>query len=222
MYTGGDMVWTLKTGAQYTNRHDLYESVPVEVVVGFARSGNSVATDYLLNRFRGIIERKATMYFYQGAEREDIVQEGMIGLYKAILDFRMDGQHHFPPFAELCITRQILSAIKSATREKHMILNKSVSLETSLNNDQSDGCIGDFVPDNRTTSAETLCMLNYETDKKLERAATVLTNLENRVLQGYIAGETYQELQESLCVSYRTIDNALQRIKKKLSHYDGS
>lgn len=217
------MAWSTFSTPRSNKSNQLYDTLPDEIIVTMARTGNSSAVDYLFYRFRGLIERKATAYYYQGAEREDILQEGMIGLYKAIRDFKSEeGHHHFSPFAELCVTRQILSAIKSASREKHMILNSSISLESSPNNDSSGDCLTDIIPDYHAISPETTCVRNYENDRKLERAASLLTPLENRVLQGYIAGETYQEIQENLSVSYRTIDNALQRIKKKLSQHEGS
>jgi len=216
------MVWNYNTTTPHEKAKRLYDSLPDECVVAIAKDGSSSATDYLIYRFRGLIERKATAFYYQGAEREDILQEGMIGLYKAIRDFKVNQNNHFSSFAELCVTRQILSAIKSATREKHMILNSSVSLDSCAAGENPDCSLGDTIADANSYSPEIQCVANYETDQRLERAATVLTCLENRVLQGYIAGETYQEIQESLGVSYRTIDNALQRIKKKLAQYDGS
>jgi RNA polymerase sporulation-specific sigma factor len=186
-------------------------------LVGQARSGDDRALCFLLDKYRGFARSKARSYFLVGADREDIVQEGMIGLYKAIRDYNPDMQSSFRAFAELCITRQIITAIKTATRQKHGPLNNYVSFSRPvLSDDEGERCLGDLIPTIAVTdpadlviSAERIRALQVHFDE-------VLSDLEAEVLRLYVDGKSYQEIAEVLQRHVKSIDNALQRIKRKL------
>ena len=186
-----------------------------EQVVEFARAGSAEATEYLLRKYRGFVESKARSYFLAGAEQEDVVQEGMIGLYKAIRDFRADKLAHFRSFVELCVTRQIITAVKSATRNKHALLTDCVSLDGQLGSD-GDGCLIDVVSDRRVADPERI-VLERGTLQLVRAAATNdLSGLEYQVFHGYLEGRTYQEIARDLGKPPKAIDNALQRAKRKV------
>ena len=182
-----------------------------------SRGGDDAALSELLNKYRAFARVKARSYFLVGADREDIVQEGMIGLYKAIRDFNPDMQTSFRAFAELCVTRQIITAIKTATRQKHGPLNNYVSFERPMGtDDDGERCLGDVLPTvaisdpaDLVISAERIRALQAHFDE-------VLSDLETEVLRLYVEGKSYQEIAERLSRHVKSIDNALQRIKKKL------
>ena len=182
-----------------------------------ARSGNEAALTELLNKYRAFARVKARSYFLVGADREDMVQEGMIGLYKAIRDFNPDMQSSFRAFAELCVTRQIITAIKTATRQKHGPLNNYVSFSRPVaGDDDGDRVLGDVLPTvaisdpaDLVISAERIRALQTHFDE-------VLSDLETEVLRLYVEGKSYQEIAERLQRHVKSIDNALQRIKRKL------
>lgn len=198
--------------------------VPDEDLVELARTGEDRAIDVLLNRYRSFARVKARTYFLAGADREDIVQEGMIGLYKAIRDYRSDRSSAFRGFADLCITRQMITAIKSATRQKHAPLNSYVSLNRSLADDEVESApfeetiVGSEISDpaELVVSAEAL-------ERLRSSMGEVLSSLEIDVLRLYMDGKTYLEIADILGRHVKSIDNALQRIKKKLEeHLDRS
>ena len=182
-----------------------------------ARSGDDAALCELLNKYRSFARVKARSYFLVGADREDIVQEGMIGLYKAIRDFNPDMQSSFRAFAELCVTRQIITAIKTATRQKHGPLNNYVSFSRPVSgDDDGERVLGDVIPTvaisdpaDLVISAERIRALQAHFDE-------VLSDLETEVLRLYVEGKSYQEIAERLQRHVKSIDNALQRIKRKL------
>lgn len=188
-----------------------------EKVAEFARAGCARATEHLLSKYRGFVEGKARSYFLAGAEPEDVVQEGMIGLYKAIRDFRSERLAHFRSFAELCVTRQIITAVKSATRQKHALLNDYVSLQRGFGEDDEDGgCLMDIVKDSRIADPER-AYIERRTFQQVRAAAREdLSLLEQRVLKGYLEGRTYQEMAGALGRPAKAIDNALQRAKRKV------
>lgn len=187
-----------------------------EEVVAFAKNGSDRAVDYLLNKYRSLVESKARLYFLVGADHEDVVQEGMIGLYKAIRDFR-DDKSKFRAFAELCVTRQIITAIKTATRQKHVPLNSYVSLHKCIADEESDQTLIDVIPDNKTVNPEEIVLnrqlANY-IDHGMDRD---LSRLEAQVLRQYLEGKTYKEMADELQCRTKSIDNALQRAKRKIS-----
>jgi RNA polymerase sporulation-specific sigma factor len=182
-----------------------------------ARHGDDAALAELLTKYRAFARVKARSYFLVGADREDIVQEGMIGLYKAIRDFNPDMQSSFRAFAELCVTRQIITAIKTATRQKHGPLNNYVSFNRPVGgDDDGERVLGDVIPTvaisdpaDLVISAERIRALQAHFDE-------VLSDLETEVLRLYVEGKSYQEIAERLQRHVKSIDNALQRIKRKL------
>ena len=162
---------------------------------------------------------KARSYFLIGADREDIVQEGMIGLYKAIRDFRQDKLSSFRAFAELCITRQIITAIKTATRQKHIPLNSYVSLNKPLYDEESDRTLLDILSGTRVTDPEELIISREEFVNIESKIGEILSDLEWEVLMSYLQGKSYQEIACDLDRHVKSIDNALQRVKRKLERY---
>ena len=186
-----------------------------ERVAVFARDGCSRATEYLLEKYRGFVEGKARFYFLAGAEQEDVIQEGMIGLYKAIRDFRADRPAHFRSFAELCVTRQIVTAVKSATRNKHMPLNDYVSLQRNCG-DEGGGCLIDIVADTRVADPERILLERRKMQCLEAHAQQSLSDLEAEVVEGYLEGKSYQEMAIDLRRPAKTVDNALQRAKRKI------
>ena len=190
-----------------------------EVIVSEAKDGNSIALEFLINKYKNFVKAKARSYFLIGADREDIIQEGMIGLYKAIRDFRGDKLSSFRAFAELCITRQIITAIKTATRQKHIPLNSYVSLNKPIYDEDSDRTLLDVLSGTKITDPEEL-MINREEYNDIEyKMGEILSDLEWKVLTLYLEGKSYQEIAEDLERHVKSIDNALQRVKRKLERY---
>ncbi|SDP94493.1 RNA polymerase, sigma 30 subunit, SigH [Litchfieldia salsa] len=197
----------------------VYERLEDEEVVELVHSGESDALDYLINKYKNFVRAKARSYFLIGADREDIVQEGMIGLYKAIRDFKEDKLTSFKAFAELCITRQIITAIKTATRQKHIPLNSYVSLDKPIYDEESDRTLMDVISGAKVLDPEEL-IINQEKFDDIEiKMAELLSDLERKVLALYLDGRSYQEISEDLNRHVKSIDNALQRVKRKLERY---
>ncbi|WP_204420089.1 RNA polymerase sporulation sigma factor SigH [Bacillus tianshenii] len=190
-----------------------------EQVVEHVHMGDSEALDYLINKYKNFVRAKARSYFLIGADREDIVQEGMIGLYKAIRDFREDKLTSFKAFAELCITRQIITAIKTATRQKHIPLNSYVSLDKPIYDEESDRTLMDVISGAKVMDPEELIINQEEFDDIEVKMAELLSDLERKVLVLYLDGRSYQEISEDLNRHVKSIDNALQRVKRKLERY---
>jgi RNA polymerase sporulation-specific sigma factor len=196
-----------------------YEMMLDEEVVQQAKEGNCKAAEYLINKYKNFVRVKARSYFLIGADREDIVQEGMIGLYKAIRDFRQDKLSSFRAFAELCITRQIITAIKTATRQKHIPLNSYVSLNKPLYDEESDRTLLDILSGSRVTDPEELIISREEFVNIESKIGEILSDLEWEVLMSYLQGKSYQEIACDLDRHVKSIDNALQRVKRKLERY---
>ncbi len=192
-----------------------------EELVELARGGDDRAITMLLNRYRHYARAKARTYFLAGADREDIVQEGMIGLYKAIRDFQDDKNTAFRAFAELCMTRQIITAIKTATRQKHIPLNSYVSLNkpTSGTEEDDDRSLGDALTNREVVDPAELVISAEEVANIKESVGKVLSTFETEVLQLYMDGKSYQQIADMLGRHVKSIDNALQRIKRKLEHH---
>lgn len=196
-----------------------FEQLSDEQLVGQVHLGNSDALDFLISKYRLFVKSKARSYFLVGADKEDIVQEGMIGLYKAIRDFRGDKLASFRAFAELCITRQIITAIKTATRQKHIPLNSYVSLDKPIFDEESERTLMDIITSPVTDNPEHL-MINREEYSHLEaKMNEVLSELERQVLTLYLEGQSYNEISEELNRHVKSIDNALQRVKRKLERH---
>jgi len=190
-----------------------------EDIVELARTDNELAAEYLINKYKNFVRAKARSYFLIGADKEDIIQEGMIGLYKAIRDFRADKLSSFRAFAELCITRQIITAIKTATRQKHIPLNSYVSLNKPIYDEDSDRTLLDVISGTRVTDPEELIISQEEFNDIENKMGEILSSLEWKVLMYYLEGKSYQEIATVLDRHVKSIDNALQRVKRKLERY---
>lgn len=198
---------------------EVYEIMVDEQIVDLAQNGNDPAQEYLINKYKNFVRAKARSYFLIGADREDIIQEGMIGLYKAIRDFRGEKLSSFRAFAELCITRQIITAIKTATRQKHIPLNSYVSLNKPIYDEDSDRTLLDVISGTKITDPEELIISREEFDDIEEKMGEILSSLEWQVLMAYLEGKSYQEIAYELKRHVKSIDNALQRVKRKLERY---
>ncbi|NDD27018.1 MAG: RNA polymerase sporulation sigma factor SigH [Proteobacteria bacterium] len=189
---------------------------PDEEVVKLSKGGDEFATEYLINKYKNFVRVKAKSYFLVGADREDIIQEGMIGLYKAIRDFRADKLSSFRAFAELCITRQIITAIKTATRQKHIPLNSYISLNKPIYDEDSDRTMLDILSGTKITDPEEVFISHELSDDLREKIQENLSELESQVLLSYLEGKSYQEMAKELNRHVKSIDNALQRVKRKI------
>ncbi|NLO89167.1 MAG: RNA polymerase sporulation sigma factor SigH [Clostridia bacterium] len=198
---------------------ELYDVMVDEEIVELAQRGDDVAQEFLINKYKNFVRAKARSYFLIGADREDIIQEGMIGLYKAIRDFRDDKLSSFRAFAELCITRQIITAIKTATRQKHIPLNSYISLNKPIYDEDSDRTLMDVISGTKITDPEELVISREEFDDIEEKMGEILSSLEWQVLMAYLEGKSYQEIAVELKRHVKSIDNALQRVKRKLERY---
>jgi len=196
-----------------------YGEMMDEQIVQLAKNGSQNALDYLIYKYKNFVRAKARSYFLVGADREDIYQEGMIGLYKAIRDFRSDRLASFRAFAELCITRQIITAIKTATRQKHIPLNSYISLNKPIYDEDSDRTLLDVLSGTRVTDPEELIINREEFSDIEQKMGEILSDLEWQVLMAYLEGKSYQEIAIDLCRHVKSIDNALQRVKRKLEKY---
>ncbi|WLR50945.1 RNA polymerase sporulation sigma factor SigH [Bacillus tianshenii] len=196
-----------------------FERLEDEVIVEKVHEGEPDALEYLINKYKNFVRAKARSYFLIGADREDIVQEGMIGLYKAIRDFKEDKLSSFKAFAELCITRQMITAIKTATRQKHIPLNSYVSLDKPIYDEESDRTLLDVISGAKVLDPEEV-IINQEKFDDIElKMAELLSDLERKVLALYLDGRSYQEISAQLNRHVKSIDNALQRVKRKLERY---
>ena len=197
----------------------VYDGMQDEEIVEVARTGSVEAQEYLINKYKGFVKAKARSYFLIGADREDIIQEGMIGLYKAIRDFRSDRLTSFKAFAELCITRQIITAIKTATRQKHIPLNSYVSLNRPIYDEDSDRTLLDIMPSDQVLDPEEVVISAEEIGRMEEQITEILSELEWQVLNCYLDGKSYVEIADELQRHVKSVDNALQRVKRKLERY---
>ncbi|WP_242847928.1 RNA polymerase sporulation sigma factor SigH [Inediibacterium massiliense] len=190
-----------------------------EEVVEDARRGSIRAQEYLIKKYKNFVRAKARSYFLIGADREDIIQEGMIGLFKAIRDFKPDKLSSFRAFAELCITRQIITAIKTATRQKHIPLNSYISLNKPIYDEESDRTLLDIISGAKISDPEELIISREELAHIESKIGEILSDLEWTVLMYYLQGKSYQEMAVELDRHVKSIDNALQRVKRKLERY---
>ncbi len=196
-----------------------YDGMEDEKIVELAGQGDKKAEEYLVHKYKNFVRARARSYFLIGADKEDIIQEGMIGLFKAIRDFRSDKQSSFRAFAELCITRQIITAVKTATRQKHIPLNSYVSLNKPIYDEESDRTLLDVISGSRVTDPEELIISREEFNDIEGKMGEILSPLEWQVLMAYLDGKTYQEMAVILHRHVKSIDNALQRVKRKLERY---
>ncbi len=183
-----------------------------------ARNGDEGALDQLMRRYTGFVRLKASSYFLAGGDSEDLIQEGLIGLYKAVRDFRTDKETSFRSFAELCVTRQIITAIKTATRFKHQPLNQYVSFSHTPAGQDTDGecTLGDALPGSAVEEPSVVVISTEELQSLVFTLGTGLSKLESDALRHYLEGSSYEEMAEDLGCDTKTIDNALQRVKRKI------
>ena len=192
-----------------------YETMSDEDLIDVIKSGDNYALNYLIDKYKEIVNMKVSKYFMIGAEREDIVQEGLIGLYKAIKDFNKEKQNSFKTFANLCIERQLITAIKTSNRQKHMPLNSYLSLNTSAYEEDNDSeLIEVFETNTIEDPLDTITKKEYF--KSVETAIDKnLSKFEKQVLERYLLGESYVSIATKLDAPVKSIDNAIQRIRKK-------
>lgn len=196
-----------------------YTELGDEEIVELAQQGEQFAIEFLVDKYKNFVRAKARSYFLIGADREDIIQEGMIGLFKAIRDYKVDKLTSFRAFAELCITRQIITAIKTATRQKHIPLNSYVSLNKPIYDEESDRTLMDILSTAKVTNPEEIMISREEFIFIEKKMGEILSSLEWKVLMAYLEGKSYQEIAVDLKRHVKSIDNALQRVKRKLEKY---
>src|SRR5437773_206252 len=192
---------------------DLFDADVVEL----AQRGQEDAAEHLLYKYRNLVRSKVKSYFLVGAEREDLLQVGMIGLWQAIVDYRPAKATSFPAFAKVCIHRHIITAIKAATRQKQLPLNTSLSLEVPSEDDMTDWNMSDILQTDETTDPEELLLQREDNLARQEMLQQLLSEFEWRVLAGYRLGKSYREIADELRCKTKSVDNALARIKRKVS-----
>jgi RNA polymerase sporulation-specific sigma factor len=194
-----------------------YVGMPDAEVVAWAQRGYQDAAEHLLYKYRNLVRSKVKSYFLVGAEREDLLQVGMIGLWQAIVDYRPAKATSFPAFAKVCIHRHIITAIKAATRQKQLPLNTSLSLEVPSEDDLTDLNMSDILQTDETTDPEELLLQREDNLARQEMLQQLLSEFEWRVLAGYRLGKSYREIADELRCKTKSVDNALARIKRKVS-----
>ena len=197
-----------------------YKTMSEEELVKLAANYDKLALEYILDKYKNLVKVKARSYFIIGADNEDLIQEGMIGLYKAIRDYQPDKEASFKVFADLCITRQMITAIKTAARQKHMPLNSYISLNKPLFEEESDNEeYVDVLVEKRIPNPEDL-FIGKESKNFIEKGISKeLTKLEKNVLEFYLQGKSYSEIASIIQKPEKSIDNALQRVKRKLNKF---
>ena len=177
-----------------------------------------MALDYLLSKYRNFVKAKSSTYFLVGGDRDDIIQEGMIGLFKAIRDYDKNRPSSFISFVELCIKRQIITAIKAANRKKHIPLNSYISLNKPLY-EEADRILMDIMEGAKVLDPMEIFIIEEEIKKMESRMDSMLSDLEFEVIQQYLQGKSYEEISLEINRDTKCIDNAIQRVKKKLARY---
>lgn len=193
-----------------------YSGLADEKLPELIRQGDAQAQDYMIDKYKNLVKVKARAYFLIGADREDLMQEGMIGLFKAIRDYKAEKLVSFSSFAELCINRQMITAIKAATRQKHLPLNSYVSLNNAIYDEEADKTFMEILSAQHITNPEELFIGREEKktiEKQLEKE---LSALESRVLALYLQGKSYEEIAQIISKDEKSIDNALQRVRRKV------
>lgn len=191
-----------------------------EIVALVQENKNLLAQEYLLHKYRNFVRGKAGSYFLIGAEREDIIQEGMIGLYKSIRDYRSDRKASFRAFADLCVTRQIITAIKTATRQKHVPLNSYVSFNKPIYDSESDRTLLDVINSGEKVEDPEEIFIRREEFAVVKKGLdNILSSLEKEVLKSYLEGKSYKETAAELNKQIKSVDNALQRVKRKVEDF---
>ena len=191
-------------------------------LIAMAKQGDPAAYDQIVKRYYGFVRLKASSYFLAGGDSDDLLQEGLVGLFKAVRDFRTDRESSFRNFAELCITRQIITAVKTATRNKHVPLNQYISFSVSpAANGDSDATLEELIPGPTAHDPVNQAISSEELRSLVNCLADALSELESRVLSLYLDGRSYEEIGERIGCDCKTVDNALQRVKRKVgTHLD--
>ena len=184
-----------------------------------ASKGDKIALEYIIKKYKNFVKAKAKSYFLIGADKEDIIQEGMIGLYKAVRDFDASKTNSFKGFADICITRQIITAIKTATRQKHIPLNSYISLNKPVYDEESERTLLDIIATSMVTDPEELIISKEELKHIESKMNELLSELELQVVEYYLNGKSYQYIADKLQRDVKSIDNALQRVKRKLEKH---
>lgn len=198
--------------------YEKYEQLTDEEIVALACE-DAMATDFILHKYKNFVRSKARSYFLIGADREDIVQEGMIGLYKAMRDYNIEKKASFRAFAELCITRQIITAIKTATRQKHQPLNSYVSLNKTVYVEESERTLIEIISASRISNPEEIVIDKEDLAKVEQEISKVLSDLEKKVLDCYLQGLSYEKIAKLVGRHQKSVDNALQRAKNKIEKF---
>lgn len=206
----------MKDKFEHSTAPSFYVQLADEDVVELSVSGDKAATEYILSKYKNLVRSKSRMYFLAGADKEDIVQEGMIGLFKAIRDFDSSKLSSFRTFADLCITRQIITAVKNATRQKHMPLNSYVSLSRPAYEEESERTLEDTLIEKSSVNPEEMFIWKENIASLNLKMEETLSELEKNALNLYLDGKSYQEIAGEMGRSPKSIDNALQRVKRKL------
>ena len=204
-------------------RHQPQPELDDHYLVALAKRGSADAYDRLVRRYRGFVRLKSSSYFLLGGDSEDLIQEGLVGLYKAIRDYRTDRESSFRNFAELCITRQIITAVKTASRNKHAPLNQYVSFaQTPAAGGESESTLEDILPGPISDDPVDRVIATEELSSLVSCLSSVLSDLESEVLSLYLDGYSYDVIGERLECDTKTVDNALQRVKRKVAtHLSG-
>lgn len=198
---------------------DQYLNLEDEEIVQLGRKGDKDAMDYLIHKYKNLVRSKARAYFLIGADREDMVQEGMIGLYKAIRDYQKDKSMAFKTFAELCVTRQMITAVKNATRQKHIPLNSYISLNRKSFDEDSDKTFIELISEESSSDPEQLLIKKEEFYGIENKMGEILSSFEWEVLSLYLNGKSYVEIARQVKKPIKSIDNALQRVKRKVEKH---
>ncbi len=196
-----------------------FDNMGDEAIALKAQQGDIYATEYIIKKYKNLVKSRSRTYFLIGADKEDIVQEGMIGLFKAIRDFKTEKCASFKTFAELCITRQIITAIKTATRQKHIPLNSYISLNKPVFEDDTEQTLIDTLSEKTVFNPEEIMITKEHFSDLREKMSKNLSKLEWNVLSLYLDGKSYVEIAKKLNKSEKSIDNALQRIKRKVAKF---
>ncbi len=190
-------------------------------LIALAKQGHAAAYDQIVRRYYGFVRLKASSYFLAGGDSDDLIQEGLVGLYKAVRDYRTDRESSFRNFAELCITRQIITAVKTSTRNKHVPLNQYVSFSSTPagSSGESESTLDEMLPGSTVHDPVNQVISSEELRALVACISTSLSELESRVLALYLDGHSYEEIGRRLACDCKTVDNALQRVKRKVGQH---
>lgn len=198
-----------------------YNILTDEEMVKMAQEGSVTAEEYLIKKYKDLVKKKSSTYFIMGGDKEDVIQEGMIGIFKAIRGFDEEKEASFKTFAEICINRQIISAIRNSNLQKHQILNESISLSSDNDPEGEQKTLEERLPSNKSDDPETLMLMKEIGQYLKEESHEIFSTLEQKVWDRMLQGKTYQEIAVDLDKTPKAIDNAMQRIKKKIYAYLG-